>query len=129
HNLPILGPDSVRAAEVAEAAAQENRSWEFTKLFFANQGSENSGYLTEDFLAKIARGAGLSARALQQPVSDEVQRALDEDMALAQQHGFASTPSFLIGRSDGEPEQLQVTSVQDPADYVAAIDRLLGEQQ
>lgn len=57
-----LGPDSVKAASVGAAAAEQDRMWQFAELFFFNQGAENSGYVTPAYLRSIAtRVKGLDA--------------------------------------------------------------------
>jgi len=56
---PIIGPDSIPAAEGAYAAGQQGRFWSYIELFYANQGGENSGYVTDDFQTAVAKGAGV----------------------------------------------------------------------
>jgi protein-disulfide isomerase len=53
--LTFIGPDSLRAARPAGAAALQDRLWSFSDLLFLNQGRENSGYVTTDFLRRIAK--------------------------------------------------------------------------
>ena len=60
--VAILGPDSATAAAAAAAAAQSNRIWQFSDLFYLNQGRENSGYVDDAFLRRIARGADVTPR-------------------------------------------------------------------
>jgi protein-disulfide isomerase len=55
----IIGPDSTVAAKAALAAGEQNRYWNYIELFYRNQGTENSGYVTDDFLQSIAKGAGV----------------------------------------------------------------------
>ena len=52
--ISFLGEDSGEAAEMAAAAALQNRLYEFAETFYLNQGEENSGYVTEEFLTEIA---------------------------------------------------------------------------
>jgi hypothetical protein len=52
--VAFIGPDSTRAARTAGAAALQDRLWQFSELFYLNQGTENSGYVTESFLRAIA---------------------------------------------------------------------------
>ncbi len=47
------------AAKAALAAGEQNRYWNFVELFYRNQGVENSGYVTDDFLENVAKGAGV----------------------------------------------------------------------
>jgi protein-disulfide isomerase len=95
---PIIGPQSVPAAEAAYAAGQQNRLWNFITIFYRNQGGENSGYVTDDFTTAVAKAAG---------VPDLEQWKSDRDdprwKALLKLHdrqaanlGFSGTPSFAV---------------------------------
>jgi protein-disulfide isomerase len=53
--LTFLGSDSVEAARAALAAGEQNRYWPYASLLFENQGQENSGYVTSDFLQSLAQ--------------------------------------------------------------------------
>ena len=60
--LHFLGPDSEKAARVAAAAPRsQGRLWPFVEAFYAAQGAENSGYVTDDFLRDVAKAAGVDA--------------------------------------------------------------------
>ena len=59
--LHFLGPDSERAARVAAGAERQGRLWPFLEAFYAAQGAENSGYVTDDFLRSVAQAAGVDA--------------------------------------------------------------------
>ena len=52
----ILGDDSVTAAKAAVAAGQQGKAWDFIDLWYKNQGEENSGYVTDAFIKRIASG-------------------------------------------------------------------------
>jgi protein-disulfide isomerase len=56
----IIGPDSKPAMKAVLAAGEQNRFWNYLQLFYENQGEENSGYVTDDFLTNIANAAGVS---------------------------------------------------------------------
>ena len=55
----IIGPDSKPAMRAALAAGEQGRFWNYLQLFYSNQGGENSGYVTDDFLTSIAKAAGV----------------------------------------------------------------------
>jgi protein-disulfide isomerase len=55
----IIGPDSKPAMKAVLAAGEQNRFWNYLQLFYENQGEENSGYVTDDFLTTIANAAGI----------------------------------------------------------------------
>ena len=61
--LHFIGADSDRAAEVAAGAEQQGRLWPFLEAFYASQGEENSGYVTDGFLRAVARRPGVDATA------------------------------------------------------------------
>ena len=98
--LACLGEDSIEAGRATVAAGQQDRLWPFVERFYAAQGQENSGYVTEEFLREVAGGVpGLSAdRMLDAAGSAAAERQLAEDAAAAQRAGVSSTPTFLVGR-------------------------------
>ena len=58
--LHFLGPDSERAARVAAGAERQGRLWAFLEAFYARQGTENSGYVTDGFLRDVVDGRAAS---------------------------------------------------------------------
>jgi protein-disulfide isomerase len=103
-NWVIIGPDSEEAARAALAASEQGRYWSFITLFYANQGTENSGYVSDSFLESVAKGAGV--RDLEQWNEDRESPRWDAQIAQtnteAQQLGFTGTPSFLAEGPNGE---------------------------
>ena len=119
--LQFLGPDSDRAARVAAGAEKQGRLWPFLEAFYAAQGQENSGYVTDEFLGSFADAAGVDAgAALEDANSAAAQDRLNRANADAQRLGVNSTPAFTVARGDGKPR------VVDAASAVAAIERELG---
>ena len=57
--LTFIGPDSEKAARAAAAAGAQDREAYFTQLWYFNQGQENSGYATDEFIEKIWTAAGV----------------------------------------------------------------------
>jgi protein-disulfide isomerase len=104
-NYAFIGPDSLTAARAAEAAGKQNRLWNFIDVFYNNQGSENTNYVTDPFLTKIAKGAGVDPQKM---LADRADPKVDQAIALAQQAaqqaGVNSTPTFLIKKA-GAPVQ------------------------
>jgi protein-disulfide isomerase len=126
--VALLGPDSVRAARAAMAAAEQNRLWQFIDLFYVNQGRENTGYVTDRFLRGIAGGVpGLDAgRALRSSAAAAATTQLAENLALARRWAIPGTPTFLVGRSGGRMGRLVLPS-HDPRPFTAVLDRLLRD--
>ena len=51
--LAFLGPDSETALRTAIAAGSQNKLWDVVGLFYAEQGKENSGWVTNAKLSLI----------------------------------------------------------------------------
>ena len=100
--LTFLGEDSVEAGRFAVAAGLQNRQWQFTEALYADQGPENSGYVTESFLREVAEQAGVDYdRARRDSTSGRVAQALAASQQAADRAGVQSTPAFLVGRRGG----------------------------
>ena len=119
--LAFIGPDSVRAARVAEAAARQDKLWNVVDLAYFNQGRENSGYATDVFLRRLAAAVpGLDVgRVFAERDSAAVGAQLDAAERLATRYGVNSTPTFLVGRGSA----LQAV---DAAGLPAAIKAAVG---
>jgi protein-disulfide isomerase len=106
-NLTFIGPDSVTAARAASAAGVQNKLWDFVDLFYKNQGTENTGYVTDKFIEQIATNALIDVNKLKADQSSPVvEQQLGEAQNQAQQFGINSTPSFLIQVGNGKLQKL-----------------------
>ena len=97
-NLSFIGPDSVKAAKFAAAAALQGKLFEFIDRFYANQQTENTGYVTDGFLRKVAGEVpGLNVdKAFADAQSPQAQAQLAKANAAAQALGVNSTPAFVL---------------------------------
>ncbi len=97
-NYTIISQQSVPAGAAAIAAGKQGHGWNFVELFYRNQGEEGSGYVTEDFLTGIAKGAGVpdidkwNSDRKSKATLKQVSRTSTE----AQELGFSGTPSFAV---------------------------------
>lgn len=102
-NWVILGEDSETAAAAALAAGEQDRLWNFVEAFYAEQGAENSGYVTDEFLRGIAEEAEVPD--LEQWEADREPERWAEVLKLSDEEasglGFSGTPSFAIDGDDG----------------------------
>jgi protein-disulfide isomerase len=100
--LSFIGPDSVRAAQVAAGAEQQGKLWAFLETFYASQGTENSGYVTDDFLTDVAGASGVNAKqALAYADTAAAQEPLNRADAEAAALKIDSTPSFTVKKGNG----------------------------
>jgi protein-disulfide isomerase len=125
-NFAILGPDSEKAARAVAEAARQNKAWPFIELWYLNQGEENSGYVTDAFIGRIASAVnGLDAAKVVAASNDPSNTSsIDAAHADAQKVGIDSTPSYLIGRTGGPLQPLPLDNPSDPTQFTSAIDRL-----
>jgi protein-disulfide isomerase len=125
--LAILGPQSVAAARMANAAASQNRMWDFIDRFYRHQGQENTGYVTDTFLRQVSsevRGFDVN-RAFADAQAQGTLETLAASHDRAKSFGVESTPSFAIGQTGHKPHLLEVTSL-DASFFNAAIERELA---
>ena len=103
--LHFIGPDSEKAARVAAGAKAQGRLWPFLEAFYAAQGRENSGYVTDDFLRSVANAAGVdAAKALDATDGRPAQDFLDQANSDASRLGVNATPTFTVARGDAAPK-------------------------
>jgi protein-disulfide isomerase len=101
--LTFIGADSLKAARVVSAAGTQGKLWSSIDLLYRNQGEENSGYVTDDFLRKVLSGAGADAgRALAAAGSSSVSSELGAAQTLASRYAVDSTPTILVGPTGGD---------------------------
>jgi protein-disulfide isomerase len=102
-NFTIISQQSVPAGAAALAAGEQGRGWNFIELFYRNQGEERSGYVTNEFLTSIAKGAKVpdipnwNSQRKSKRLLDEVARTTGEAGELE----FTGTPSFAVKGSSG----------------------------
>lgn len=101
--LAFIGDDSVKGARAAWRAADENRMWQFAEAWYADQGPENSGYATDDFISGIADKAGASD-VLSGGDAAAISKQLSEDRSAASAAQIDSTPTFLVKGADGKTQ-------------------------
>lgn len=107
-NFTIISEESVPAAAAAIAAGKQGRGWNFVELFYRNQGLEASGYVTDEFLTEIARGAGVPdvARWNKDRKGNAVLRQVQSETDEAESLGLSGTPSFVVTGPNAEGKEV-----------------------
>lgn len=124
--MAFLGPESKVGLAAALAAGRQGKLWHVVDLLYANQGSENGGWITDQLVGSIANGARIPwSRFDVDRNSAEVARAVEESTASAKAAGVTGTPTFLAGRTGGRLAPIPITSL-DAAAIRPALDQLLG---
>jgi len=111
------GPgDSARGQAATIAASLQNKGFQFAELLYLNQGTENSGWLTEDMVGTAASSVDGSDpnRILNELNSSGVKATADEVGNQATAAGFNSTPTLLLNHR-GQKAQVVARSLPDAA--------------
>ena len=126
--LAFIGPDSVRGQSAAIAAGQQAKEFNFTQLLYANQGGENSGWLSDEMVRSAAASIpGLDVdRLLAASGSDAVRAQAQRYVTQATADKVTGTPTLLVGRSGGTLQTVQLSSPTDLPSVTDAIDAALG---
>ncbi|HEY2478147.1 MAG TPA: thioredoxin domain-containing protein [Solirubrobacterales bacterium] len=97
-NFIIIGPQSIPAGEAALAAGAQGKGWTFIETWYRNQGVENSGYATDEFIESMAKYVGIPdmAKWKEEWKSGKYKKQVEETSAQAEKVGFTGTPSFSI---------------------------------
>ena len=123
-NYVILGPQSSLAGAAAVAAGRQGRGWNFVEIFYRNQGFENSGYVTDDFLNAVARAAEVPdiGQWNADRNSESIRRVVSRTTNQASNLGFTGTPSFAVQGLGGALDPIgtpasagEIESALDPA--------------
>jgi protein-disulfide isomerase len=123
HNFTIIGEQSAPAGAAALAAGAQGRGWNYLELFYRNQGEENSGYATDEFLTAVAKAAGVKdiAKWNKERKGPKFTKEVAETTAQAERYGFTGTPSFAItGPSSNGVELLGTLT--SPEEFEKAIE-------
>ncbi len=124
-------PETFKTQQTAAyAAGKQNKAWYFIETFYHEQGEEDSGYVTENYLQGIASQVpGLDLAKWTSDRNDpEFANEVASDTQAANNNGFTGTPAFLIGRSGGAMKKLEYPSApSDPTFVNEAVEKLLKE--
>ena len=119
-------PDVFVAQQVAAlAAGTQDKAWHFVETFYAEQGQEGSGYVTDTYLEGIASQIphlDLPRWATERK-DQELAKEIAGDGEAAANAGLTGTPSFLLGASGGA---MRTFSPAGPMSFDAAIEGLVG---
>jgi protein-disulfide isomerase len=93
----FIGPESVRAAEAAYCAADQNKFWEFHDALFKNQGGENTGVFSDNKLIGFAQKTGLNMAEFRSCFdSGKYKEKVQTDLNDGKARGVTGTPSFIV---------------------------------
>jgi protein-disulfide isomerase len=105
--LAFIGPDSENALLNVIAAGGQGKLWQLTEALYANQGEENSGWVTDELLESLSTQLGLDYAKLRSDADAPAARQQANSMATeAEQRNVPGTPWFYVQVGDGEPYEV-----------------------
>jgi protein-disulfide isomerase len=124
----FIGPDSVRGQAAVLAAAKQNLAFNYAQVLYNNQGTENTGWLTDSMIYQIAASVpGLNVPDVlsyrkSSVVKSESATVADE----AATDKVSGTPSVFVGKSNAKPTYVPLKNGGDEATLVLALDTALA---
>jgi protein-disulfide isomerase len=124
--FPFVRPWSQLAAQYGWAAAEQDKLFEFAKVWYANQGDESTDYVNDAFARKIAAAVpGLDAdKLIRDSRSAKVKAQAAATLQSFNARGLDQTPSFLGGTTGGTLRNVDLGG--SPGSARAAIGQLIG---
>ncbi len=126
HGFAVIGPASVTGERFIAAAGLQNHLWDALDDVMANQGEENSGWLSVSLLERVGASiAGFNVAAtLAAASSPAITQELAADVRAGERHRVDGVPAIFYGRRGGPLRYLEYTQY-TPADFERPLNRLL----
>jgi protein-disulfide isomerase len=123
--LAFIGPDSVRGRNAVLAAGKQDKFFNLMDLLYYNQGTENTGWLSESMVKRAATAVGLDREKFDSDRNSSSATTIGSAIdTLARQQNVHSTPSIFVGKTGGTLNGVQLSSPTDAASVEAAIQLL-----
>jgi protein-disulfide isomerase len=124
--IEIIGPQSVVGLRAIAGAAEQNKLWNLNEALYANQGKENSGWLTSKLVLALAKDLGLNTTKLITAAnSASVTKVLQADLREATTRKVGGTPTFFVLDPPALPKQLNESSLA-PAGFIDSLSAAIG---
>jgi protein-disulfide isomerase len=125
--IAFIGPDSIPARKAMIAASEQNRAFNFAQVTYANQGTENTGWLDKSFIEHAAASVpGMDVRRLLTAQnSTTVKNATETIEGQEKADRVSQTPTLLLGKTGSKLSAVSSAATFDPVKLAAAI-RALG---
>jgi protein-disulfide isomerase len=123
--IEIIGPNSVAGLRAIYAAGKQNKLWNMVTALYERQGDENSGWITIPVIKDAANEIGANpAKIITDADSKSVTAQLNASAADAGAKGINGTPTFVIQKPLGQPQELNISGL-EPSQFTPALDAAL----
>lgn len=126
--LAFIGPDSSRGRNAMIAAADQNRAFDFAEILYYNQGTENTGWLSDSMVAQAAASIpGLQVHELLNAQSSGAVKSRAKDFdSQGISDKVSGTPTLYVGKSGTKGKLVGLASATDEQALVDAIEAELS---
>jgi protein-disulfide isomerase len=124
-DMPLdFHPFALKAAQSAHCAGDQGKFWEMKELLFKNQTK-----LDVDALAGYAKELSLDGDIFKSCMAEGKHlKEIGDEAKYAQSLGISGTPTFVLGKAEGDAVKGQVIIGAQPlASFEAAINEMLGK--
>ena len=119
-DYPMLGDDSVTAAEATYCAEEQDHYFEYYSLLNEKHSGVQNGWANFESLVKYAKELGLDVEAFDSCLFwDQQGLRVDHNRSVALSHGVVGTPTFFVVSPTGEIEK--IVGAQPPMVFEAVI--------
>jgi protein-disulfide isomerase len=96
-HFAFIGNESVKAAEAAECAAEQDMFWPYHDTIFANQRGENVNAYSTAALKNFASALGMDTAAFNDCLdSGKYSRVVRNELTEGRDRGVTSTPTLFV---------------------------------
>jgi protein-disulfide isomerase len=126
--LKFIGPDSEKARKAMLATAKQNKAYNFALVLYANQGTENTGWLTDSFLNQIAASVpGLKVRQMRSEMGSSAVSSQGSEMdKQGDTDKVPGTPAIYVGKTGSKGTVVALANADDEATLTKAIESALN---
>jgi protein-disulfide isomerase len=125
--IVIIGPNSVKGLRAIYGASPQDKLWNMVDALYANQGAENSGWITDEVIRKSAQQAGADAAKIFAHMSTPAVTAqLTRAAKQAAADQVQGTPTFVVEHPPALSQHLALTSL-EPAAFAASLSAALQQ--
>jgi protein-disulfide isomerase len=126
--LGFIGPDSHKGRLAMIAAGDQNRAFNFAELLYYNQGTENTGWLSDSIIGQAAASIpGLKVHELLDARSSSAAKAKAQEFDdEGTQDKVTGTPTLFVGKSGKKGKRVALASATDEQALVDALDEALA---
>jgi protein-disulfide isomerase len=126
--LKFIGPDSEKARKAMLASAKQNKAYNFALVLYANQGTENTGWLTDSFLNQIGGSVpGLKVRQMRSDMSSSSVSSQGSEMdKQGAKDKVPGTPTLYVGKTGTKGTVVALANADDEATLTKAIESALN---